>query len=84
MAQDYRQEWRQREMLADLRAYRVWDACRGIAMGLGAKGEKLNPEDVFPSLRALKVVDGEKQASIDDEEDVAMASFSELRRGYRA
>lgn len=83
MVQDYRQEQKQREIRSDLRAYRVWEACRGIAIGLGAKGEQMKPGDVFPSLRALEV-SNDGVASIDDEEDIAMSSFSELRRGYRA
>lgn len=83
LSQDHKQEQEARELRADYRAYCVFDACRGIAIGLGAKGEKLTPGDVFPSLRALKVVDADRY-DIDSEEDVATASFNQLRRGYRA
>ena len=87
MVQDYRQEQEHRELRADLRAYRVWDACRGIAMGLGGKPDSVKPEDVFPSLRALKVVESAVNANstndIDADEDIAMASFQQLRRGFR-
>jgi len=71
----------------------VWDACRGIAMGLGGKPDSVKPEDVFPSLRALKVVEAANGSSgsnvanstndIDADEDIAMASFQQLRRGFR-
>lgn len=84
LSQDHRREQEARELRADLRAYRVWEACRGIAIGLGAKGESVKPEDIFPSLRALKVIDADRGDDIDADEDVAMASFSQLRRGYRA
>lgn len=89
MVQDYRQEQEHREIRADLRAYRVWDACRGIAMGLGGKPDSVKPEDVFPSLRALKVVEAAASGAanstndIDADEDIAMASFQQLRRGFR-
>jgi hypothetical protein len=69
---------------ADFRAWRVFTACRGIAQGLSQKRlDELKPEDVFPSLRALKFAgDGGDDGA--DEEDIAMQSFRHLQRSLGA
>lgn len=73
-----------RELRADLRAYRVWESCRGIALAMGLKSEAVDPKDLFPSLRALKVTEAAASEDIDADEGIAMASFQQLRRSYRA
>lgn len=84
MLQDYRQEREHREMLADFRAYRVVQACRGIALGLGgAKSDELKPADIFPSLRVLNF-ENDSAAGEDDDEALAMQSFQHLRRSFGA
>lgn len=78
MLHDHRQQIAQRELRADFRAYRVVQACRGIALGLGGKKDDAKPEDIFPSLRALNFV-GDEPDDLDDE-DLAMSSFRQLRQ----
>ncbi len=86
LTQDYRREQEQREIRADLRAYRIVQSCRGIAIGLGGgKADEAKPADIFPSLRALKFTNDEAVSDdIDSDEDLAASSFQQLRRGLRA
>lgn len=83
MLQYHRQEKEHQSLLADFRAWRVVQACRGIALGLGgAKSDEANPADLFPSLRALNFA-SDAQGS-DDDEELALRSFQHLRRSFGA
>lgn len=83
LLQDRRQEREHQALLADFRAWRVYQACRGIAQGLANKPlEEPAPADIFPSLRALQF---ESDAATDeDDESLALQSFEHLRRSFGA
>lgn len=84
LLQDRRQTEEHRELRADFRAFRVVQACRGIALGLGGqKQDDVNPADIFPSLRALNF-ESDAPSADDEDESLALASFEHLRRSFRA